>query len=271
MMQKFSHPCIVDFVESFVDDEVIVIVMEYCQGGDLETLIRFHKEQKAEFPEETIKDWTAQLASALSHIHSMKIIHRDIKPSNIFITVDGRLKLGDFGISKALEHTNDSASTLIGTPLYMSPEVCNNKKYSYKTDIWSLGCVVFELCTFNKPFMADSIVALAFKILNEKIPEVSEKYSDMRKIVENMMDKNPETRPSARDLLNWLGMADIYSNPDISKEKSQLYLFPAESLNFESYTASKSESYSSDFESFSMNQESVKYEDDFESFTILNP
>jgi len=268
LMQKFSHPCIVELIESFLDNEVFVIIMEFCAGGDLEKLISFHKKQNAIFPEDSIKDWIAQMASALSHVHSMKIIHRDIKPSNIFITSDGRLKLGDFGISKVLENTNDSASTLIGTPLYMSPEVCSNQSYSYKTDMWSLGCVFYELCTFTRPFESDSLIGLAMKILHSTPPHIPNAYStDLQCLISSLLHKEPSLRPSARDVLISLGMCDLYSNPELEKNRSQLYSYSIENFNFDSFnTASKTEDYSSDFDSFSINQESVRYEDDFESY-----
>ena len=268
LMQKFSHPCIVELVESFLDDEVLVIVMEFCAAGDLETLISFHKKQKAVFPEDSIRDWIAQMSSALGHVHSMKIIHRDIKPSNVFITSDGRLKLGDFGISRQLEHTDDSASTLIGTPLYMSPEVCSNQSYTYKTDMWSLGCVFYELCSFARPFEAESLVGLALQILHSTPPQIPAMYSpELRALISSLIHKEPSLRPSARDVLISLGMCDLYSNAELEKNRSQLYSYSIENFNFDSFnTASKTESYSSDFESFSRNQESARYEDDFESY-----
>lgn len=267
LMEKFSHPCIVKYIESFVMAECIVIVMEYCAGGDLEQLIKFHRDSESFFPEASVKDWLAQLASALCHIHNLKIIHRDIKPSNIFLTYDGKLKLGDFGVSKILEHTNDSAHTVIGTPLYMSPEVCNNKPYTYKSDVWSLGCVLYEICTFNKPFWAESFVGLALKILNEQPERVPEVYSDeFSKVVFWLLEKEADKRPNARDVLSDLNMEGEYSG--IQDGSGKILDWSAEDLEFDSLignTISNNGTYEEDFESFSYKEDSDKYEDDFDS------
>lgn len=85
---------------------------------------------------------------ALDYIHSHHVVHRDIKSSNIFLSTCRTVKIGDFGISKQLNSTQDKAMTLVGTPYYLSPEVCKNEPYTYKADIWALGCVLYELCTF---------------------------------------------------------------------------------------------------------------------------
>ena len=269
-MERFSHPCIVTYVESFVLDQFIVIVMEYCAGGDLEQFIKFHNDTQSFFPESTIKDWVAQLASALSHVHKLRIIHRDIKPSNIFITYDGRLKLGDFGVSKILEHTNDAASTLIGTPLYMSPEACNNEPYTYKSDIWSLGCVLYEILTFAKPFWAESFAVLALKIQHQSPADIPEVYSpEMKRLVFWLLEKKAEQRPSARELLSDLCMEGNYS--EIKPGSSKILEWSAEDMDFDSLignTTSNCESYEEDFESFSYKkeEESQAYEDDFDSY-----
>jgi NIMA (never in mitosis gene a)-related kinase len=94
---------------------------------------------------------------AVKHIHGKKVLHRDIKLQNVFLTADNQIKLGDFGISKFLECTGDFAKTALGTPYYLSPEICSGFKYNYKTDIWMLGCLLYELCTLHKPFEGDSL------------------------------------------------------------------------------------------------------------------
>ena len=217
----------------------------------------------------------AQLVSAIYYIHSLKIIHRDLKPSNIFITSDGRLKLGDFGISKLLEKTNDVALTQIGTPLYMCPEVCENHPYTNKSDIWSLGCIVYELATFEKPFMAGSLIALAFKIIDEKPKEIGERYSKFFKdLVDSMMQKLPAYRISAKELMNLLKI------PETPAETAKLSDFEAESskffqgfnstlgsetvVNIKKVESVEVESYEDDFESVIFIKPSENYEEDFE-------
>ena len=83
----------------------------------------------------------------MQYIHDLKILHRDLKTSNMFLTSNGTIKIGDFGISKVLEETAQNAETVVGTPYYLSPEICQNKPYSFKSDVWSIGCILYELCT----------------------------------------------------------------------------------------------------------------------------
>ena len=90
-------------------------------------------------------------------MHEQQIIHRDIKIQNIFLTSQGIVKLGDFGIAKVLESPDQLANTSLGTPYYLSPEICQSSKYNYKTDIWMLGCTLHELCTLERPFQAESL------------------------------------------------------------------------------------------------------------------
>ncbi len=101
----------------------------------------------------------------MDYIHGRKILHRDIKSQNIFLTTNHTVKLGDFGISKLLESTNEAAMTVVGTPYYMSPEVCENKPYTFKSDVWALGCVLYELCTLQHAFSASNLLGLVYKIV----------------------------------------------------------------------------------------------------------
>jgi NIMA (never in mitosis gene a)-related kinase 1/4/5 len=99
---------------------------------------------------------------ALKHIHEKRILHRDIKTSNIFLTSNGTVKIGDFGISRILEGTKEETQSVVGTPYYMSPEVCQSKPYSYKSDIWALGCCLYELCTLKHAFDAKNLLGLVY-------------------------------------------------------------------------------------------------------------
>lgn len=101
--------------------------------------IKKKKAKGERFSEDQILNWFIQIAIALEYIHGRRVIHRDIKTSNIFLTGNGTVKLGDFGISKVLESTNEAAMTVVGTPYYMSPEVCESKPYTFKSDVWALG------------------------------------------------------------------------------------------------------------------------------------
>ena len=121
---------------------------------------------------------------ALLYIHEKKILHRDIKTQNIFLTSNGTVKLGDFGISKVLENSITSANTVVGTPYYLSPEACENLPYSSKSDIWALGCVLYELCTLKHAFDASNLLSLVYKIVKGDYESIPALYSkDMRQLV----------------------------------------------------------------------------------------
>ena len=124
LMKLRNHPNIVRVAEHFVDDGKLCIVMEYADGGDLAKRIEVQAASKSPFREEQVLDWFVQICLALKHAHDRKILHRDLKPQNIFLTSKNKVRLGDFGISKVLSNTLSVASTCVGTPLYLAPELC---------------------------------------------------------------------------------------------------------------------------------------------------
>ena len=148
LLSKLQHPNIVSFWESFHSrnsrgSPILCIVMEYADGGDLALLI---KNRRGRYMSESqVLQIFVQISLAMKHVHDRKILHRDLKSQNIFMTSSGVVKLGDFGIAKILRNTGELASTQIGTPYFMSPEILQNVRYNNKSDIWSLGCVLFEL------------------------------------------------------------------------------------------------------------------------------
>lgn len=177
--------------------------------GDMAYHIKRKKEQGEYFPEKLILNWFLQIALALKHIHDRKILHRDIKTSNIFLTFNGTVKIGDFGISKLLDNTNDQASTVVGTPYYMSPEVCQSKPYTYKSDVWALGCVLFELCTLKHAFYANNLLGLVYKIVKEGSEPIPNFFShELRTLCAKLLEKEERSRPFI-----W----DIFSYPYISR------------------------------------------------------
>lgn len=149
LLSKLKHPNIIAYKESFLcdADKVLCIVTAYAEEGDLFTHIRRAQRAERQFPERQLLDWTAQIALALDHIHRMRVLHRDLKTQNIFLGRGGVVKLGDFGISRVLDRTDDFATTVTGTPYYMAPEVCTSQPYTLKSDVWSFGCVAYEVRT----------------------------------------------------------------------------------------------------------------------------
>ena len=194
------HPNIVNYKESFADAHLnMYIVMKYCEEGDLYKKIRENNNKP--FSEGQVQDWMAQLVLALHFLHEKKILHRDIKTQNIFMS-KSRLFLGDFGISKSLDNTRELASTYIGTPYYMSPELFNYKPYSYKSDVWSLGCVFYEICNLRHAFNAQTINGLAIKILKGNYVPVSANFSkDLRETIHSMLQVDQKQRPSVKALV----------------------------------------------------------------------
>ncbi|XP_027001274.1 serine/threonine-protein kinase Nek5 isoform X2 [Tachysurus fulvidraco] len=201
LLSRMKHPNIVAFFRSFHERNTLYIVMEYCDGGDLMKKITLQRGQP--FREEQIIDWFVQICLGLKHIHERKVLHRDIKAQNIFLTQGGtKAKLGDFGIARMLNNTTELARTCVGTPYYISPEICENRPYNNKTDIWSLGCVLYELCTLRHPFEGSSLRQLIVKICRGHYTPVSQRYSaDLRLLLSQLFKVSPRDRPSVNSLL----------------------------------------------------------------------
>jgi len=205
ILKSMRHPYIITYRESFMDktNRCLCIVMDYADGGDLYTRIAQQKKIGKPFTESQILDWFLQICLALKHIHSKRILHRDLKTQNIFLTSKGDAKVGDFGISRVLQNTYDQAQTAIGTPYYLSPEICQERPYNQKSDIWSVGCILYELLTLRHAFDGNSLKSLVYKILKGIPPPISEAYSpEIRGLVSEMLIKDPNKRPSVRQILD---------------------------------------------------------------------
>ncbi|XP_054058156.1 serine/threonine-protein kinase Nek1 isoform X9 [Rissa tridactyla] len=200
VLANMKHPNIVLYRESFEENGCLYIVMDYCEGGDL--FKKINAQKGILFSEDQILDWFVQICLALKHIHDRKILHRDIKSQNIFLTKDGTIQLGDFGIARVLNSTAELARTCIGTPYYLSPEICQNKPYNNKSDIWALGCVLYEMCTLKHAFEAGNMKNLVLKIISGPFPPVSVHYSyDLRNLLSQLFKRNPRNRPSINSIL----------------------------------------------------------------------
>ncbi|CAK4931177.1 unnamed protein product [Aphanomyces euteiches] len=201
LLSKLSHPCIVQYKENFVEGTVLHLVMEYCDGGDLTARVQA-KQDGLFFATSTIMDWFVQMAVAIKYLHQHHILHRDLKTSNIFLTSGDMVKLGDFGIARTLNSTIDHAKTVVGTPYYMSPEVCESKPYSYASDIWALGCVLYEMCALKHAFDAPNILMLIVKIIQHEFPPLPSCFpSEMTALLGALLNKDPEKRPSMDSIL----------------------------------------------------------------------
>ena len=202
LLKQLKHPNIVTYKDSFFDsDNCLNIVMVFCELGDMYTKI--HKQKGEYFPEEQILLWLAQLCLALSYVHDKQILHRDIKTQNIFIQNEHTIRIGDFGIAKGYNQNQDLGGSLIGTPLYMAPEVYNSsKKYSFRSDIWSLGCCIFEMCNLKNAFEAKSWNAVFVKVNKGQRAQLNSRYSlDMKNLVDSMLSVNGKNRPTIASIL----------------------------------------------------------------------
>eukprot|EP01012_Entosiphon_sulcatum_P067632 TRINITY_DN9740_c0_g1_i1.p1 TRINITY_DN9740_c0_g1~~TRINITY_DN9740_c0_g1_i1.p1 ORF type:complete len:388 (-),score=88.43 TRINITY_DN9740_c0_g1_i1:165-1328(-) len=151
ILQRCRHPNIIAFVDAFTHSNVLYIIQEYADGGDLLRAINAQA-QIGYFSERRVKIITAQLCMGLRYLHGRKVLHRDLKTENVFLTRDGKVKLGDLGLSRVLHDSLSLAQTQCGTANYFSPEVCHGRLYNAKSDIWSLGCVLYEVANFARLF-----------------------------------------------------------------------------------------------------------------------
>ena len=201
LLKELKHPNIVLYKDSFLDkNNDLNIVTTFCEGGDMYKKI--FREKNTYYEENIIINWLVQLLLGLSYIHDKKIVHRDIKTKNIFIQNENTLRIGDFGIARIFDQTQ-TINKIVGTPLYMAPECFKqNKKYSFKSDIWSLGCCLYEMCNLKHAFEGQYLPAVSVKISEGKRAPLNKKYSsDLKSLVDSMLDLNPRNRPTIANIL----------------------------------------------------------------------
>ena len=223
ILSNLSHPNLIKCFFSFYNSENIYIIMDFCEFGDLFSLLQSVKKKKVFVNEDIIWNIAIQVLVGLNYLHSKKIIHRDIKLLNLFMTKDKKIKIGDMGMSIIFDE-EELIHSRVGTPLYIAPELVKKEKYDYKIDIWSLGCSLYHLAKTVPPFTDENLIKLGNSIINEQPSNLPICYSnELYDFILRLMIKNKDQRPSALEALELI--------PE--KIKKKFY------NNYNSYTAKK--------------------------------
>ena len=197
---KSDH--IITYKEAFIEEKekILCLVTEFANKGDLFQKITYFKQMQKSFEEKDIWNIFIQILKGLKCLHDHNILHRDLKSANIFLFNNNLAKIGDLNVSKVTK--NGIGHTQTGTPYYASPEVWNDESYTNKSDIWSLGCVLYEMICLTPPFKAESMDGLYHKIIKGKYNKIPEKYSkELNEILKLLFNVNPKERPSCDELL----------------------------------------------------------------------
>ena len=202
ILKKVSHQNIIKYYSSFLEKEILYIIMEYAELGDLYSLIKHYKKHSKYFDEIDLWRISSEILLGLEYLHSQNIIHRDIKCLNLFITKDRHIKIGDLGVSTITSGMDNLHYTRVGTPLYISPELVKQKPYDFKTDIWSFGCSLYHLASLEPPFSGGNLIVLGNNIVKGVPKSLPVQYSnELRFFINKMLEKKAENRPTAREAL----------------------------------------------------------------------
>ncbi|XP_072273110.1 serine/threonine-protein kinase 36 [Pyxicephalus adspersus] len=196
IMKDLCHPNIVRMMDSCETEREVVVVTEYAEGELFQIL-----EDDGNLSEDLVRDVSAQLVSALYYLHSHRILHRDMKPQNILLGKDGTVKLCDFGFARELSLDTLMVRSIKGTPLYMSPELVLERPYDHRSDLWALGCIVYELLVGTPPFYTHSIFQLVSIITQQPVRWPKGVSAELKDFLQGLLTKDPNLRLSWPALL----------------------------------------------------------------------
>lgn len=219
----FNHPNIIKIYDYFTSSDEINILLEYASHGTLEDYIKRKVSGNKYLSKNKVRDIIYQITQGLEELHKKGIVHRDIKPANILIGDDYTIKITDFGVSKYLK-TQSHAVTMIGTPLYMSPEVIRGQQYDYSTDYWGLGCILYELIYLKKLFYATSFHSLFSKIKRFNPSREFYKYNEFNSLLIGLLDTNHRRRYNHNNIYNHIDRIENNKSRDNNRPSSRNYL-----------------------------------------------
>ncbi|OMJ94108.1 hypothetical protein SteCoe_2738 [Stentor coeruleus] len=229
ILASIHHKNIISYKEAFYDDESqsLCLVMEYADAGDLFQKIQFYQKKGTYMSERFIWGLIIQMARGIKALHELNIVHRDLKSANVFLTTDGKIKIGDMNVSKVakgcLEHTQT------GTPYYASPEVWKDVPYDFRSDLWSFGCVIYEAICLKPPFRAEDMQSLFKKVTKGEYIPIPRTFSqDLHQIISHLLQINPSNRLTCNQILQ-LPCIQSYSIDIIGEETENLLL---KTINF---------------------------------------
>ena len=202
ILASINSPFVISYKEAFIEesDKSLCIIMEYADRGDLYQKIVQFKKSGCLIEETDVWRIFIQMVKGLKALHDLKILHRDLKSANIFLFSDGSAKIGDCNVSKVVY--KGLGYTQTGTPYYASPEVWNDDPYDNKSDIWSLGCVTYEMLTLHPPFRAESMEGLYQKVIKGQFGKINPRYSeDIFEMIKFLLKVNPVDRPNCGQIL----------------------------------------------------------------------
>jgi len=217
---------IVGYVDSFLENGSLHIIMEFCEQGDLSGYLKKQRGKSLEEP--TVWKFLIQVGLALQWLHSNQILHRDIKAMNVFLTATGDARLGDLGVARVLSGSA-YANTLVGTPYYLSPEMCEGRPYNDKSDVWAFGCVAYEMCALRRPFDAANQAALYVQIVRGSPCPLPDGYSEgLRGLVGACLARSQGKRPTCAEVLREDSLRDRAEELDLLAEVKEATEGPAD-------------------------------------------
>lgn len=205
LLRQMQHPHIISYLDCVLEDNELTLVMEAAEQGDLAGLIKRTADSGATSLGEPLAwRYVMQIADALAYMHERRVMHRDVKPANVFVTAPHTMKLGDLGLGRYFSSKTEQTHSNVGTPFYMSPECMQGRGYDFRSDIWSLGCLFYELAMLRSPFFQQGInfYMLGRRIMSRQFDPLPPNFSpEMGRLVDAMLQVDPSHRPPASAIL----------------------------------------------------------------------